>query len=239
LQKFRKQLDTQVLPALTVNKVFEEAYQTTMKNFSQAGFFLTKWEATIIAKMMTLILLFASPTKLLELAAGHYNIKPILADDANLNNIFLPRWTSQFLNLMNREPRAIEHPIKSIFHFCYEGLLTDAVTHGFERIEYVLSESVGTKEERTSYCEQLLSDYNDKKLNFSSVYLPLILGGISAADMVVLQDDNMIDAAREIENMVDLRRSELLDDETAGIFDMTDRLMGKVLLKYGYNAKRM
>ena len=39
--------------------------------------------------------------------------------------------------------------------------------------------------------------------------------------------------------MVDMRRMKYETDETMGVFEMTDRLMEKVLFKYGYVAKRM
>jgi hypothetical protein len=168
-----------------------------------------------------------------------YNIKPILADDADLTHADVPRWLVQFLNLVNREPLAFQRPIKGIFEFCFEGLLHDAITNSFERVESILGESLGNDEEREIYRGQVLSDYRDKKLEFASVYLPLVLGGITSADLVVLSDDNMEDAVHDLRDMVNIRRHEELNDDTSGLFSMTDNLMEKVLLKYGYDAKRM
>lgn len=239
LQKFRKPLLEQVLPNLTVDKVYSWAFQSTLANFEKSGFPLSKWEAIMVAKLITLILLFASPSKLMELIAGNYNLKPLLAEDADLSNVKLPQWTSQFLNLLNREPRAIQQPVKAIFHFCYEDLLHDAITNAFERIELAINESLGSTEERATYREQILTEYQEGTLNFSTLYLPLVLGGITAADLVVLPDDNMEDAVHHLRDMVDARRETMLNDDTAGVFNMVDRLMEKVLLKYGYDAKRM
>ena len=239
LEKFRKQLLAQLIPALTVERIYPRALETTLANFEAAGFKLSKWEAIVITKMLTLILIFAAPSKLMELIAGHYNLRPLLAEDADLNDVKIPRWTSQFLSLLNREPLAIKQPIKAIFNFCYEGLLQDAITNAFVRVESVLGESLGSDEERMIYCEQWMSDYREQKLDFASVYLPLVLGGITAADLVVLSGDNMEDAVHDLRDMVELRRRDLLNDETAGLFAMTDSLMEKVLLKYGFDAKRM
>lgn len=236
IEKYREQLATEILPALTLDRIYSRMYQATLANFEAAGFALTKWEAIMVTKMMSLILIFASPTKLTELVAGHYNLQPITDEATNLENVFLPKWTSQFFRLVNREPRAIDYPVKSLVSLCYEGLLHDAITHAFERVELILNESLGTAEERASYRDQVLSDYKDKTLTFSSLYLPLILGGITAADMVVLPGDNMEDAVLDLRDMVDARRREYLNDDTAGLFQMIDRLMEKVLLKYGYNA---
>ena len=86
-------------------------------------------------------------------------------------------------------------------------------------------------------CE--ISDYRDQDLDFSSVYLPLVLRGITAADLVVLSNDSMEDAVHDLRDMVDIRRHDNFNEDTAGLFDMIDRLMEKVLLKYGYDAKRM
>jgi len=239
IEKFRNQMIRDVLPTLTSERIYPRAYTTTLTNFSNAGFPLSKWEAIVIAKMLTLILVFAAPSKLMELISGSYNLKPILAENANLDDAEIPHWTSQFLTLVNREPAAFQQAIKGIFEFCYEGLLHDAITNAFERVESILGEPLGSSEERAIYREQVMTDYHDKKLDFSSVYLPLVLGGITATDLVVLPDDNMEDAVHDLRDMVNERRNSFLNDDTEGLFSMADRLMEKVLLKYGYDAKRM
>ena len=237
--KFRKQVEEHVIPHLAAENIYPIALETTTSHFGQAGFRLSKWEGIVVAKMLTLILMFAAPSKIMELIAGHYNLKPLLAEDADLDQVKLPHWTRRFLTLVNREPRAFQQPIKAIFHFCYEALLHDAIINAFERVESALEESLGDPEEHKVYIEQLLSDYREQQLSFSSVYLPLVLGGITATDMVVLEGDNMEDAVHDLQSMVNARRFDLLDDDTEGLFEMTNRLMEKVLLKYGYDAKRM
>jgi hypothetical protein len=67
VQKFRKQMVAKVMPTLTVDRIYPRAFDTTVANFEKAGFKLSKWEAIVIAKMITLILLFAAPSKLMEL----------------------------------------------------------------------------------------------------------------------------------------------------------------------------
>ncbi len=239
IQKFREQLQEQLLPALTAEQIYPRALQTTMANFEKAGFKLSKWESILVAKMLTLILMYGAPNKIMELVAGDFNLRPILEEDADLSQIQLPRWMSQFLNVLSREPRAIEAPIKVIMQLCFEGLLQDAATYAFQRIELALDESLGTAEERTIYIKQFMDEFNEGSLGFTNVYLPIVMGGITAADQVILPDDNMEDAVHDLRAMVDARREEKLDDETTGLFDMVDRLMGKILLKYGYDAKRM
>ena len=144
-----------------------------------------------------------------------------------------------FLNLINREPRALQAPVKAIFQFCFDGLMRDAAQLAFDRIEIALGESLGSAEEHETYIKQLMEDYEAGKLGFANTYLPLVLGGITAADMVVLQGDNMEDAVHDLREMVDARRSQFYSEDTAGLFQIVDRLMEKVLLKYGYDAKRM
>lgn len=239
LQKFRTQIAEHVLPALTAERIFPRALQTTREKFEASGFTLSKWESILVAKMLSLILVYAAPNKIMELVAGDFNLRPHLEEDADLQQVNLPRWTSQFLNVLNREPRAIKAPIKVIMQYCYDGLLQDAATYAFQRIELALDESLGSAEERDIYIKQLMDDFEEKSLNFGEVYLPLVMGGITAADQVILPDDNMEDAVHDLRDMVDTRRDELLNDDTAGLFDMVDRLMEKVLLKYGYDAKRM
>lgn len=239
IQKFRKQIQEHLLPALNAEQIYPRTLQTTMVNFEKAGFKLSKWESILVAKMLTLILMYGAPNKIMELVAGDFNLRPILEDDADLSQIKLPRWMSQFLNVLSREPRAIEAPIKVIMQLCFDGLLQDAATYAFQRIELALDESLGTAEERTIYIKQFMDEFNEGSIGFTNVYLPMVMGGITAADQVILSDDNMEDAVHDLRAMVDARREEKLGDETAGLFDMVDRLMGKILLKYGYDAKRM
>lgn len=239
LEKFRKQLLEEVLPTLTAERIYPRAYTTVLTNFEMAGFRLSKWEAIVVTKMMTLILIFATPSKLMELIAGQYNLKPMLVENVDIDPAEIPHWTSNFLTLVNREPLAFQQPIKAIFEFCFEGLLQDAIDNAFVRVESILGESLGSAEERTTYRNQVLADYRDKKMDFASIYLPLVLGGITATDLVVLEGDSMEDAVHDLRDMVDERRREHLNDDTAGMFSMIDRLMEKVLLKYGYDAKRM
>jgi len=239
LQKFRKQIATKVLPALTAEQLYSTAVIAVGDNFEKAGFTLSKWERIVLAKMMSLVLVFAAPNKVQELVAGDYNMRPKLEDDADFNNLNLPHWMGDFLNLINREPRALQAPVKAIFQLCFEGLMRDATQLAFDRIEVALGESLGSAKEHKTYIKQLMEDYEANKLGFTNVYLPLVLGGITAADMVVLPNDNMEDAVHDLRAMVDARRSQFHNDDTAGLFQIIDRLMEKVLLKYGYDAKRM
>jgi hypothetical protein len=85
LEKHRAKLLKSVLPTLTPERIFPRAYDTTLANFEEAGFKLSKWEAIVIAKMMTLILLFADPSKLMELIAGNYN-SPYAASRISCNS---------------------------------------------------------------------------------------------------------------------------------------------------------
>ncbi len=239
LQKFRKQLATKVLPTLTAEKLYSTAVLSVGEKFEKAGFPLSKWERIVIAKMMSLVLIFGAPNKVQQLVAGRFNLQPYLADDANLNNLTLPHWTVEFLNLINREPRALQAPPKAIFQLCFEALLKDATELAFHRVETVLGESLGNEGEHEIYIKKFLDDYAAGELTFMDVYLPLVMGGITAADMVVLPDDNMENAVHDLREMVDARRSQFQNEDNAGLFQIIDRLMEKVLLKYGYDAKRM
>lgn len=239
LQKFRKHLTAKLLPALTTEGIYSTAVLAVGENFEKAGFRLSRWERIVVAKMMALVLIFGAPNKVQELVAGRFNLRPQLAEDANLNKMSLPHWTVDFLNLVNREPRALQSPVKAIFQLCFDGLLKDATELAFSRIETALDESLGTPAEHQTYIKQFMEDYKAGNLNFTNVYLPLVLGGITAADMVVLPDDNMEDAVHDLREMVDKRRDEFSNEDNAGLFQLIDRLMEKVLLKYGYDAKRM
>ena len=96
VQKFRKQIAAKVLPAFTAEQLYSTAVIAVGDNFEKAGFALSKWERIVLAKMLSLVLVFAAPGKVQELVAGDYNMRPKLEEDADLNNLKLPYWMSEF-----------------------------------------------------------------------------------------------------------------------------------------------
>lgn len=239
IEKHGDDIVEHVLPKLVPDRIYPVIQEKTAENFEKAGFRLTQWENVVVSKMLTLVLSYAAPSQLQQIAAGHYNFKDVMTEKKDLDAVVLPHWVSKFMNVLNKEQRALDQPVRAIAHFCFEELVQDAMQHAFERIETAIGDDLGTLKERNDYIEQFLVEFRNGHLNFTSVYLPLIIGGITAVDTVVLPDDNMEDAVYELRSMVDMRRLKYETNETLGVFEMTDRLMEKVLLKYGYDAKRM
>ncbi|MCA9911453.1 MAG: hypothetical protein KC519_22520, partial [Anaerolineae bacterium] len=72
-------LTVKVLPQLRRQKVLPSLMEATKEHFSDAGYPLHDVEATLIAKMLTLILEYASPQDSAHdfMAAGNYSIAPL------------------------------------------------------------------------------------------------------------------------------------------------------------------
>lgn len=239
IEKNRKVFYEEVITKLSTKHTYELLLDHTLAKFRSSGFELLEWEGIVIAKMLALILLYASPPSNMLANAGRYHLRLMLGPDSDLKNYTLPYWAISFLNVLNKEPRAAQNPIRVILHFNFEDLLQDALTYAFERVQVETDTSIGSTEERKQYIQQFLADYKAGELKFQAVYLPLVLGGVIVADEVLLPNDNMETAAIELREMIDKRREQYLNENTEGLFEMIDDIMIKVLHKYGYDAKRM
>jgi len=239
LQKFAPLLKEKVLPALSIKKLYPSLLEKTEQQFSQAGYTLSATEARLVTKMLGLILRFASPPETLSMIAGMYNVSKTI-EEYQGGEVKLPEWCSAMLHLLNRNENAAEYADKAITQLLYLDLLRDAMRHGFDRIEIALNEELGSDEDRDAYVETVMASFDEGgiPLDFERAYMPMVIAGISACDLVTYGNENMDDLMHDMIAMMDDRRDEAQGDAEA-TYKMARRLLDKELLKYGYDVERL
>ena len=187
---------------------------------------------------MALILAYAKPTQELHIVAGNYNVERVINDEG-AHHAILPYWASSLLKVINRDIRAAKQSIKAITHLCYIDLMHDAMFHAFQRIEATLAQDLGTDVEKEHFIQQVLDVFRgDSTMTLETAYMPLVLGGITVLDVMTLPNENIQDLFPDIRAMLDAREADRTQDH-AEVFELAERLLDKMYLKYGYDANRM
>jgi hypothetical protein len=141
---------------------FGPLIEATYTRFAEADYQLKLAESTAIAKLMTLVLEYATPRYNAHgnIAAGSYNMEALL----------------------QRDPFTLEaHMAVMIPRYLYDDLLRDAIDFGFNLVEGATGEDLGSLPERAAYRERVIHALAQKSgVDFSTAYLPLVMGGFSS-----------------------------------------------------------
>jgi hypothetical protein len=86
------------------------------------------------------------------------------------------------------------------------------------------------------FAEQVVSKLNTQgEMDFSYAYLPLILGGLTVLDRVMMPDERIGDIMRDVRMIVEDRADEI-DETTETVYHIADRMMEMTLRKYGFSG---
>ncbi|MFN8374494.1 MAG: hypothetical protein U0694_16650 [Anaerolineae bacterium] len=241
LFRYKDDLLNGVLPKLKRARLYGPLLEVTQAHFEKGGYPLHQVEAQFVAKLLTLILEYASPSELSagghgELAAGDFNLQPLLDPErlADPRPIVLPHWCSGFMRLLPHEPRAAAYPVETITRMLYNELLQDAMTHAFKIIEQSTGEELGDENEMQEYIGNTIERLNGKgQLDFTHAYMPLVLGGLVMFDSVIMPGEKLEELVNETNHMLEVREEEK-DDDNELVFTLTQRLVERAVMKYGY-----
>lgn len=238
LHRYGDLLLTKILPRLRRHEVYPLLLEMTGRRFMEAGFALQQSEAVLIAKLMMLIVEYASPNETAHgyIAAGPYSVVPLL--ERNPLEIetppTLPHWIRGMLQLVDKDARVADQPAMALAHLLYEELIADAARHAFELIERETGEDLGSPAEIDDYVRMLAGMLRSKQgLTFSRVYLPLVLGGVLINERMPVSKQSPLELLQSLSTSVETRAVELSDDEAA-LIEMTERLIDRTGQKYGF-----
>ncbi len=244
LQKIAPMILEQVLPQMNIRTAFPIVLEYTQKRFEKSIYKLQDFEINLIARLLTLMLLYASADekKTALMATGRdYNVMRFLNSSAILesdNVIHLPGWFQAFLDLVEKDNRLLAHPVKATAHFLYDALMRDAMLHAFSRIEALTEVEIGTPEERHIYVEKIIeaTATGSDKLDFELLYMPLVMGGVIMADQVLLKGEKAAELIPLMRAMIDARHGEK-DDENEGTFELAHKLIEQTANKYTLSSQ--
>lgn len=229
----------QVLSQLKRANTLPPLIRATQTTFEAAGYPLAEAEATLIAKLMSLILEYASPddTHHGYIAAGRWAITPLLGRALELEHPpEVPRWLRALLQIVEQEPRAALHAPAALAGPAYFDLLYDAAQYGFDLVQGATGEDVGSAEERDAFASGLLDLLRaGGPLDFSRVYLPLIMGGILINDLLLQPQERPATQLQGLAAALEQRELTLAPDEQT-VFDLTTQLLDRMAQKYGFRV---
>lgn len=236
LHRYGNILQIKTLPQLKRAAIYEPLVQTTSTRFEAAGYPLKHAEAGLIAKLLTLILEYASPrhTGHGHIAAGIYNADSLISLDPFTleNKPYIPHWMRAYVSAIERDARSADHALPVLTRYIYEDVLRDGVDYAFELIETDSGEDVGSAEERENYREKLIAKLKAKAgLDFSTVYLPLVMGGMIVSDRVMLPKESPSDLLKEVSHALESRIHECEPDDP--IFSLSQDILWRTGQKYG------
>nr|AUN37596.1 hypothetical protein [uncultured bacterium] len=238
LHAFGPMVQTLTLPKLKRAVLFKPLLDTTDARFAEAGYPLKAAETTAIAKLLTLVLEYATPRFNAHgnMAARNFDVEALLMRDPSSFEAapVLPNWFQGFLAMLERDERAANLPAQAITRYLYEDLLRDAVNLGFDLVNEATGEDLGSAEEQSLYREQLISALTNKTgLDFNRVYLPLVMGGLLINDQLILGKENPAELLRELGAALEVRNRELGETDQA-IYTMTNTILARAGQRYGF-----
>ncbi len=241
IERYGNLVQVNTLPRLKRQLLLQPLVEATESRFKAAGFPLKAAEATVIAKLMTLVLEYATPRMTAHgaIAARGYDVESLLGrhlfeDD---EPPVLPHWFRGMLSTIEIDARVAAHPAQVITRYLYDDLLRDAIDLSFDLIIEVTGEDFGSREEQDAYREQLIDLLKAKSgLDFNRVYLPLVMGGILISDQIVLAKENPVELLNAVGMTLEERFEQLSPDEQP-IYTMTNQIITRAGQRYGFYGK--
>ncbi|MCC6803710.1 MAG: hypothetical protein IT319_12575 [Anaerolineae bacterium] len=237
LHRFGPLVQVNTLPKLKRSLLFKPLMETTKERFAAAGYPLVDGEATAIAKLMTLVLEYATPRFNAHgnIAARGYDVEALLQRDPFTFETppAFPHWFSTFITTLERDERAATYPAQVIPRYIYEDLLRDAVDFGFDLVTEGTGEDPGSAEERETYREQLIALLSEKRdLDFSRVYLPLVIGAVLINDQLTLEHEDPAALLHAVGTALKQRADEMGEAEQP-LYEMIHSVIARTGQRYG------
>ncbi len=241
LTQYASQLQTDVLPKLKRDFLYQPLFDTTEQRFAEAGYELQTAEAHYITKLLVYLLEMASPDENTPnyLSDARYDVqlalKRVLRGEQEA--LSLPAWCKGMLKAIEANPLSVEQPAVALAGTAYDDLLRDAMSLGFQMITTSTGEKMGSEDDMREYAEKVIGKLQagQPTLGFSDVYLPLLLGGVIIYDRAVLKTEQVGDMLTELSRIVKSRYAEVSTHDEM-VYHMTEQVVDRALQKFGYRA---
>lgn len=238
LHRYGATIQINTLPKLKRSLLFAPLLEATQNRFAAAGFALETAEAAAVAKLMVLVLEYATPRFNAHgnIAARGFDVEALLLRDpfSFEEQPAFPHWLRGLISTMEIDERAASHPAQVFTRYLYDDLLRDAVDLVFDLVAEATGEDMGSVEEQNTYREQLIDLLTKKNgLDFSRVYLPLVMGGVLINDQLAIGKENPAELLRDIGIALEERFPQLSDEERA-LYTMTNSIIARAGQRYGF-----
>ncbi len=236
LRQYGDLLRDKVLAHISRAETYQPLLDETLRRFQAAQYDLQPIEAHYITKFLVLLLELGATTEDAYDPLSHerYNVRLHLKKDADLSA--LPAWCRGMLKAIDAAPATADAPVEALCSTVYDELLRDAIQHGFDLIQKMTGEDMGSPDEIRDYTDKLIRRLlKAEALSLADVYLPLVMSGVLAYDRVLQPDETIGDNLKALSDTVKARRSEV-DSQTEIVWSMAAQLVDRTLQKYGYRT---
>jgi len=238
LEKYGALLTNSILPRLKKAFVLDALIETTRRRFADAGYPLKPLESLYIAKLLTLILEMAEPMEETYDYLGY----PVFNIAATVKNGFapgggprFPHWCNSLLEIIAQdEKKANNDLVQIVTETLYDDLLRDAIPYAFKMIKAITGEELGTDAEILDFANHTIEFLGEKSgMDFTHVYMPLVIGGIITYDRVVSDVEEMSDSLRGMHDVLSERESEV-DENNDLVYMITKQMVNRSLQRFGF-----
>jgi hypothetical protein len=231
------------LPHLNRAEMLRPLLDATQALFTRAGYPLKPAESIVISKLLTHVLCdigSANKPVIRQPTASATQTMPAVVNSApvdpehNLLSLFQgpPYWYKKLIEILTYEPRLRLYPEKVVKELLYEDLVEDAIGHSFYMLKVLGLYDVGTKSEVLNWAGRVRQALSQNgALDYASVYMPLVLGGVMVNNRLNLRGEMVRDTLHAVQSAHESRRAEI-KPEFAFIGDILHGLVDSNMDKY-------
>ncbi len=233
----------ETFPRVRRQQSYRPLLQATYEHFRVAGFDLYEPEAAVIAKLLALLLEYAAPVESGHgyANAGRYSVAPMLINNPMELNPApeLPRWVLGMLRSIDSSAGNARDPMPLLAGTLYPALAYDAARFAFTLVARETGENLGDEAEQAQYANELAQalaqDDQALPLNFSRVYLPLIIGGLFINEQMPIAREAPEELVSSLTRIL-TQRAPFLPDETIPLVEITRGVIARMEHKYGFRS---
>jgi hypothetical protein len=225
---------SRVVPYLTIGNLYPALWYKVVDKYASSGYDLTEVEIAMVTKLLTMIILYTgkpSGPEWLRMAE-HYDVKALIHSKIwETPEKPSPRWITRFLLALHYNERILARPAAAIAEFAFEELFQDGLHHGFHRIALFLNADVGGERTREKWIRRVNEAFAESNADFATAFMPLVLGGMTAFDLVLVEGETIPDTLYNMHNMMMYRNNER-NEKNEGIFRLAEAILREADAKY-------
>jgi len=202
-----------VTPQLNRAQLFVPLLSAIQHRAEAAGYRLWAGEATVIAKLMLLVLETGQLTPNLRADTHSY-----------------PQWFLRMCQELLNEPTLAQDVPKLIAERLFTGVLFEAALAAFTALRSNTTEDLGSADEMHEYALSLAASFSGQGAPFDyvRVYLPLVMGGILSNARLTMPGEHALDALEMLIN-ARIKREPERNEDNQFAFNLHDDLMDRAL----------
>lgn len=237
LEKHKAALKEYVLPTLDRERLHDALTYRTIDRFKEAGYNPKDIEAALVANVMVRVLEFAAteqPARDYVVPPNpYYAVQPILDEPPAERAPLHLNWLVTLLRLMEEDARIARFTSRFIPEKCYDSLLKDALNYGLTSFEALTGVPLGSPESLAQFSlDWVVKFESGEKLNFTALYVPLVIIGIALHDPAGVPEENLKMVHTQMQGMLKARKAEYTEN-TVEIFEIAQAMLENTLGQQG------